>query len=425
MEKELTKTLTDQSLTLARTWLTELFEKKLADAGINDKPTLIEALVAHAFAGGGENFQWKEEDEGQPDEHHQLDIAITPEDLAELDRIQKEFQAKFPAIIDEIATGIATKGFKDFKSQWPVERTYAYAERQGFLERLDQRWGAAFGLLRMLEHGSRELLGEAYSRHRRSRSKTRLNRDVLIRLHTRACQVTAEIITLMENGYADGAMARWRTLHEITVVAFVIADFGEDIAERYLLHETVESKKVAQAYMDHLGPGDEPLDAAELAQIQSDYDQVITRYGKGFRTQYGWAAHHLKIAEPNFAQLEEAAGRAALRSRYKLASYNVHAGTKGITFKLGTLDQSGFIGGASDTGLDEPGIDAAYTLTQINMVLLGPRWNLSDQIAMRISVLIRDAACREFSKAHRSLRRDNAKIVRQQRLRTKSRASKR
>ena len=55
-------------------------------------------------------------------------------------------------------------------------------------------------------------------------------RVLLIRL-VRACQVTDEIICLLENGFADGAMARWRTLHEIAVVAVVISQHGENLCD--------------------------------------------------------------------------------------------------------------------------------------------------------------------------------------------------
>ena len=54
-----------------------------------------------------------------------------------------------------------------------------------------------------------------------------------------------EIICLLENGFADGAMARWRTLHEIAIVAIVLSKHGEDIAQGYLDHQAVESKRAA------------------------------------------------------------------------------------------------------------------------------------------------------------------------------------
>ena len=76
------------------------------------------------------------------------------------------------------------------------------------------RWGKGLDLLRMLLTISREFGEEAHAKARRSRARSsRYRTDVLLRLHACACQVAGEIIKLMESGRADGAMARWRTLH--------------------------------------------------------------------------------------------------------------------------------------------------------------------------------------------------------------------
>jgi hypothetical protein len=74
---------------------------------------------------------------------------------------------------------------------------------------------------------------------------------VLINLHTRACQITDEILCLLGGGFADGAMARWRTLHEIVSVAYLIGRDGEELAERYVAHQIVESRKAARQYEAH------------------------------------------------------------------------------------------------------------------------------------------------------------------------------
>ena len=47
---------------------------------------------------------------------------------------------------------------------------------------------------------------------------------------------------------ADGAMARWRTLDEIAVVSFFVQKHGEDLAERYTVHQHIESWKAAERY---------------------------------------------------------------------------------------------------------------------------------------------------------------------------------
>src|SRR5437870_8332031 len=76
----------------------------------------------------------------------------------------------------------------------------------------------------------------------------RLSTKSSLRQHVRACQVTDEIITLLENGFADGAMARWRTLHEIAVVTSLISQHGIELAERYVAYQAVEAKRALDMY---------------------------------------------------------------------------------------------------------------------------------------------------------------------------------
>jgi hypothetical protein len=83
---------------------------------------------------------------------------------------------------------------------------------------------------------------------RRSKNGLLQEWEILIRLLVRAWQVTDEILCLLENGFADGAMARWRTLHEIHVVAAVLMRHGESITERYLAHQAVESKRISCSF---------------------------------------------------------------------------------------------------------------------------------------------------------------------------------
>lgn len=67
--------------------------------------------------------------------------------------------------------------------------------------------------------------------------------DVLTRLHARACQIAQEVIVLLSAGLADGAMARWRTLHEVATAALLISENGEALAERYARHDVIESRR--------------------------------------------------------------------------------------------------------------------------------------------------------------------------------------
>ena len=103
------------------------------------------------------------------------------------------------------------------------------------------------------------------------------------------------------------------------------------------------SKRAATEYQNcQERLGYEPIQQSEIAVLQSSYDAVIAKFGKNFgKGSYGWAAHHLNKAkpnfEPNFKDIECAAGTGHLRAHFRMASHNVHANPKGVFFKLGLL----------------------------------------------------------------------------------------
>lgn len=49
----------------------------------------------------------------------------------------------------------------------------------------------------------------------------------LLHIHGRSLQQFLEITTLIKNGFADGAYARWRSMYELTVMAYFIDKHGE------------------------------------------------------------------------------------------------------------------------------------------------------------------------------------------------------
>jgi hypothetical protein len=224
----------------------------------------------------------------------------------------------------------------------------------------------------------------------------------------RGCQVTDEIICLLENGFADGAMARWRTLHEIAVVAAVISQGSETIAEGYLAHQAVESKRAMDKYVVCCTLlGYKPLSARAQAKIVKAYDSAMATYGKSFRSDYGWAAMHLKKDKPTFVDLEAAAGRAEMRSHYQMGNDNIHAGIKSMYFRLGLLDHDGLLAGRSNGGLTEPGQNTAHTLIQLAAIVCISEPSLDDYVIANALRMLRDETPRSFARAETQLRKDD------------------
>lgn len=406
------KILLDVSRQLPNMLFEKLITKKLTAAKVPQPEKIAPKILAHILTGHTEPFKWT--DEGEQSIGN-VSIVISEEDLEEFSVSVRSFtKNELPNVIRNVSDETAESILSTLKKTWADHVAWEEATNALFQEHLYARWGKAFDLLGMLLTMSREIGEKQFKRYRRTKGCHL--RDVLLRLHARACQVAAEIITLMQNGFADGAMARWRTLHEICVVATVIADFGEEIAERYVAHEIVEAKSALGAYVrDQVPLGHKPPSKREVREIAEKYDAAIAKWGSEFGEQYGWAAHHLKNKRPNLANLEASTGRAAMRSNYKMASYNVHATPKGVFFKLGLIEpRSSIIAGASNVGFADPGQNTAFTLCTVTGLLFGAKMSLDDLIVNKVLVKLRDESAKAFGSADKRLIRDHRRSSRTQ-----------
>jgi Family of unknown function (DUF5677) len=88
----------------------------------------------------------------------------------------------------------------------------------------------------------------------------------LVRRQARGCLVASEVLALLRSGHASGAHARWRSLHEIAVVAGFIQD--QETARRYLSHGAIESYHAARDYQRHAKTlGYEPFSDEEMGEL--------------------------------------------------------------------------------------------------------------------------------------------------------------
>ena len=378
--------------------------KKAKAAGATMTEAESEALAEHILAGKDGSFQLERDGEDCA-----LDLSITAEEMQSvLDEVEVFNRDKLPKIFLKGVRDSAKIILRSLDKDWEAQKAHDRLRMNQFRQNLEGRWGSAFDILRMMYTISIEIGGEVAKRWRRPTKTQGELRHVLLHLHARACQVTNEIICLMENGLADGAMARWRTLHEIRVVASLIAAHGNDLAIRYLAHEAVEAKRAMDRFMIcYEALGYAPLSKREIKAIENDYAAALAAFGDNFGSQYGWAVHHLEMKKPRFDDLEVAAGQVAMRSHYHMASYNVHASTNGIAFRLGLMKGGGItaLAGASNAGFVEPAQNTGQALLEVTSLLLSRNWRFDELVEMDILVSLRDRLPSALERANRELER--------------------
>lgn len=236
--------------------------------------------------------------------------------------------------------------------------------------------------------------------------------EALIRLHAKACLIGNEILTLMKNGYASGAFARWRSLHETAVTGLFISKHGYEIAERYLDYRYIESYNLFEDYLknndlykkhsDILGYV--PYDTIEdMIRAAKKRKELRSKYGDRFEKSYGWAAKVLEAKNCNFEGIERDVGLDYLRPFYNMANHPVHAGPKGNYFNLGLMGShqgNTLLVGQSDAGLADPGSNMVVSLQYMNKALLNLRPNLENDAFLYVMGFLLDEINKEFLNVH-------------------------
>lgn len=400
LQSALDQTLRDAPYQL----LTHIVLDRMATQGVKLTAREREQLLNHIRTNADDVFRLRR---WRWWENQQLKIELTEADAeAIMDRFTEFIDTQLPELIGSAVEDLSVSILLTLHRNWRAEFRRQDRERRGFEKRLQQRWGEGINLLRMMLTVSREL-GEM-TRNSITDDPDFASPhllDVLTRLHARACQVTDEIACLLSSGFADGAMARWRTLHEIAIVALLIQEHGEDLARRYTDHQVVESLRAAKDYREcSQRLGYEPMTEFEFEEIRQAYEEVVQRYGDTFKTQYGWAADALGHRQPSLKEIERVAGIDHLRAHYRLASHNIHANPKGVFFKLGLFEEVDvLLAGPSNAGLADPGHNAAISLLHVSVAQGLIRPNLDSLVGLRILSRLTAEVGEAFHRAHRQL----------------------
>lgn len=320
-------------------------------------------------------------------------LSISAEDIAEAERRMNAVGEQLPAAIESVTEKSAAKILATLKKRWPRREQWERGQFAAFSRRLAATWKEPLALLSMLLAITREFGDDV-----RAESDSSSNlAEVLIRLHAKACQVALEVSVLLRAGLADGAMARWRTLHEIAVTAHFLRDHGEEAAERFVAYRDVEAFQAAKEYQRcHIRLGYQPMDALSFAALEARCKAAVNRFGDPFKEPYGWAAHVIQSPRPRFVDVEKKVDLNHWRAFYKIATRSVHANATGAYHRIAWMDEEGTLSGSTNFGLADPGQNTALSLTQTTAVLGMLHPTMDRVIGMRLVSMLSEETCQSF-----------------------------
>lgn len=389
--------------------LQAMVKEKLKASGIKLRKTALKRLVEQMLDGDLDTIEIDDDDLKASNKADELTtLSFGKDDMEELERRTQRFLDQMPDMIERLAKQNAKRMVQLSRKQWHEDYGLRQAEKVAFSERLRFRWRKGLVPLNLLVEIAREYAEERWEEEHDATNDDGLSPrlDALFGLQRRGCQVSAEIVTLLEAGFADGAMARWRTLFEIAVIADILHGADDATAERYLDHSDVDAKRAADRYMEtNPNAPSNPIPVEEMAELTVRMEALEKKYGKAFKTPYGWAAELTGQANPNFMTLVERADRTSNTSVYKMASFNVHANARSLFFRhTNMVTHAGVIAGASNSGLEDPGANTAYAIGQLTALLLPePLDAIDDLVMLHMVIRLREAAEKGFYKAAEKL----------------------
>ena len=384
--------------------LPRIITQGLAELGIVLSARSVAALKRQIKVRGDDQLSIEIDDEGHPglsESAIRETVEVFFKDLGlRVTKVCNRLRRTMPRLLDDFITSLADASFADGVNRRPdalrdSRRVHATLRRQ-----IRALWGDGLDALEaqigIVTEIAMRYAAQNDAKDTRSGWRTR---SVLIRQHARACQIAREILLLLNNGYADGAHARWRTLHEVAAVACFIARYGDKAAYRYTLHETVDSARGAHTQLETWPAlASDAKFVKNMKTLDRQRVKLVAKFGDAFSGDYGWAAPFLGGTRPTFRDIERAVQLDPVRPHYQLANLNIHAGSKGIAFRLGLgpLPNEVILAGPSPFGLEDPGRITSYSLMQITVTLLTYQCNIERLALARLVMKIADESTAGF-----------------------------
>jgi hypothetical protein len=286
-----------------------------------------------------------------------------------------EMVENIPGIVEMVSKGQVVESSEDvFKSIERRSRTIIRDQRgvqEKFEGSLYKRWRKPLDLLESFIKISMEA-GEVHANKILTDESESPKKDAIIRIHARSLQIAGEVLVLLKSGYADGANARWRSLHELAVTAFFLFENDEEVSKRYMDYVVIEKFKEAKEYKNQCEKlGYPPIDEQKFEKLKMEKERLCKLYDDNFNWTYGWIPSDI-LPRRSFRDMEEHVKLNTLRPFYKFSSASIHGSPRGL-YSLGLMDdyqEKVLLCGTSDYGLADPLETTAISLLYATLCLL-------------------------------------------------------
>lgn len=297
------------------------------------------------------------------------------------DQVDALVEDSYRSWIEDLADVIHTELQESSKGMLAEEGRHA----KEFERRNRRRWKLPLDQLKIMvsivEESAEGLVAEWNKKHR----DDPYTFGALNHLCVRSLMLTREIVCLIEGGFADGALGKWRSLHETAVSACFIAAHDERTAEKFMASFTFKSKKAMMQCNEYAERANlEPFSDLDMQAADKGCRELELRLGTGLGDDFGWARETLNTkAKTTLLDLERNTGLDHWRPRYRWSSQNVHAGYRPPFSSLGMAEANApmHLTGQSNSGMVDP-----IHMTAISLLITASsfltRWSNVDRLVV-------------------------------------------
>ncbi|WP_316559446.1 DUF5677 domain-containing protein [Methanimicrococcus stummii] len=244
------------------------------------------------------------------------------------------------------------------------------------IAQIDKKWGAGLNWLRFYYNYSSNSFNDwkAYNKEEKHDSEIAEIKCVLHYINGKAFYLTAEIICLLENGFPEGAIARFRSLHELWAI-------GEFISE--------DTKEVATAYLNSV---------SDKNENNSDDHYKWAKVSKRFSDKNPTISNIISEAMNTFVKKTD--GNISKTKLWKIQTdpnIFIHPSAKGVCYLINPENNDVRIGG-TNTGLAHPAINTLIWLYNINRLYLNTTSNVYTELLKKMLYDINEKAQSVFQK---------------------------
>lgn len=232
----------------------------------------------------------------------------------------------FNDLYDNTAEEVTAKVYDSLRETAPHLAKVLRRDEQRLTKRMRQVWGRADVAFQANNYIGYEL-GAHIARSSKQHGPKML---ALLGAHGRALRTASEVRQLAMSGFHAGAAARWRSLHELSVLICVLNKADAEVSERYLAYARIEQLRDLQQFQRHAKAlNRKPIGPDEVERIERQAAETIERWGAEMAKENGWAFPAFPGKKRvTFVDLESVAGLSHMRPFYRLGNNHIHPGPR-------------------------------------------------------------------------------------------------